>query len=90
MLIITGLIPGLITVSKLNNWPTTLISTSQSSLPRRKEKTEGVCHIVALPFTFFFVKKYLKTIRKDYGNSNISPCKKYNLQTNPLKQTKIL
>jgi hypothetical protein len=27
---------------------------------------------------------------KNYGNSNISPCKKYNLQKNPLKETKIL
>jgi hypothetical protein len=26
--------------------------------------------------------------KKKYGNSNISPCKKYNLQKNPLKKKK--
>jgi hypothetical protein len=47
---------------------------------------QGVCHTMALPFT-------LKTIlrqKKSYGNSYISPCKIYNLQKNPLKETKIL
>jgi hypothetical protein len=35
---------------------------------------QGVCHTTALPFT-------LKSIlRQNYGNSNISPCKKYNLR----------
>jgi hypothetical protein len=33
-----------------------------------------------------YIKKYLKE-KKNYGNSNISPCKKYNLQKNPLKET---
>jgi hypothetical protein len=32
----------------------------------------------------------LRHKKKNYGNSNISPCKKYNLQKNPLKETKIL
>ncbi len=32
---------------------------------------------VALPFT---LKKYFNAKRKNYGNSNISPCKKYNLK----------
>jgi hypothetical protein len=34
---------------------------------------------------------YLKAKKKNYGNSNISPCKKYNLSKKiPLKETKIL
>jgi len=37
-----------------------------------------------------YIKKYLKAKRKNYGNSNISPCKNYNLQKNPLKETKML
>jgi hypothetical protein len=35
-----------------------------------------------------YIKKYLKAKRKNYENSNISPCKKYNLQKSPLKETK--
>jgi hypothetical protein len=55
---------------------------------KTKHIEQGVCHTVALPpFT-------LKTIlrqKKNYGNSNISPCKNIiNLQKNPLKETKIL
>ncbi len=38
----------------------------------QKKIQQGVCHIVTLPFTF---KKYLKWQKKNYGNSNISPCK---------------
>ncbi len=42
---------------------------------------------VALPFT---LKSILRQ-KKNYGNSNISPCKNIpNLQKNPLKETKIL
>jgi len=37
---------------------------------------QGVCHTVALPFT---LKSILRQ-KKNYGNSKISPCKKYNLQ----------
>jgi hypothetical protein len=33
---------------------------------------QGVCHTAALPFT---LKSYLKAKRKQYGISNISPCK---------------
>jgi hypothetical protein len=33
---------------------------------------QGVCHIVVLSFAF---KKYLKEKKKNYWNSNISPCK---------------
>jgi hypothetical protein len=43
-------------------------------------------HTVALPFT---LKSILRQ-KKNYGNSNISPWKNYNLQKNPLKETKIL
>jgi hypothetical protein len=32
---------------------------------------QGVCHIVALPFTL----KGIKKAKEEYGNSNISPCK---------------
>jgi len=32
---------------------------------------QGVCHIVALPFTL----KSIFRKKKNYGNSNISPCK---------------
>jgi hypothetical protein len=46
---------------------------------------QGVCHTVALPFT---LKRILRQ-KKNYGNSNISPCKNYNLK-NPLKETKTL
>jgi hypothetical protein len=38
-----------------------------------------------------YIKKYLKAKKKNYENSNISPCKKYNLQKKKtLKETKIL
>jgi hypothetical protein len=33
---------------------------------------QGVCHTVALPFTF---KSILRQKKLNYGNSNISPCK---------------
>jgi hypothetical protein len=47
---------------------------------------QGVCRTVALPFTLRSILEQ----KTNYGNSNISPCKKYNLQKNPLKETKIL
>jgi hypothetical protein len=37
-------------------------------------KRRGVFHTIILPFTFF-LKYYLKTKRRIYGNSNISACK---------------
>jgi hypothetical protein len=37
---------------------------------------EGVCHNVALPFTL----KGIFRQKENYENSNISPCKKYELQ----------
>jgi hypothetical protein len=47
---------------------------------------KGVCHTVALPFT---IKNILKQ-KKNYGNSNISPCKKRKSSKYSLKETKIL
>jgi hypothetical protein len=35
---------------------------------------QGVCYTMALPFT---IKIYILRQKKNYGNSNISPCKKY-------------
>jgi hypothetical protein len=37
-------------------------------------KTKDVCHIVALPFTLKSILRQKKK-KKNYGNSNISPCK---------------
>jgi len=37
----------------------------------KKKPEQGVCHTVALPFT---LKSILRQ-KKNYGNSNISPCK---------------
>jgi hypothetical protein len=55
------------------------------ALGGRSHLQQGVCHTVALPFTL----KSILVQKKNYGNSNISPCKKYNLQKNPLEETKI-
>jgi len=54
-----------------------LLLSSPFSPPLPKNK-QGVCHIVALPFT---LKNILRQKKNYYGNSNISPCKHvYNLQ----------
>jgi hypothetical protein len=37
-----------------------------------QQQQQGVCHTVALPFT---LKSILSRQKKNYGNSNISPCK---------------
>jgi hypothetical protein len=47
---------------------------------------QGMHYTVGLAI---YIKKYRKQ-KKNYGNSNTSPCQKYNLQKNPLKETKIL
>jgi hypothetical protein len=50
-------------------------------------KQQGVCHIVTLSFTL----KSVLCRKKNYGNSNSSPCKSsYNLQKNPQKEIKML
>jgi hypothetical protein len=56
------------------------------SLPFEHVKKQRVCHTVAWPFT---LKSILRQ-KKNYENSNISPCKNYNLQKIPVKETKTL
>jgi hypothetical protein len=51
-----------------------------------KDVKQGVCYIVALPLTL----ESILWPKNNYGNLDISSCKKYNLQKNPLKETKIL
>ncbi len=47
------------------------------NIQHTKLETRGVSHTLALPFT---LKSILRQ-KKNYGNSNISPCKNiYNLQ----------
>ncbi len=48
-------------------------------------KTRGVSHKVALPFTF----KSISRQKKNYGKSNISPCKNITFKKSSLKETKI-
>jgi hypothetical protein len=50
-----------------------------------ENEEQGVCHIVALPFRF----KSILMQKKNYENSNISPCKKI-IFKNPLTQSEIL
>jgi hypothetical protein len=49
-------------------------------------KTRGVSHTVALPST---LKSILRQ-KKNYENSNISPCQNIIFKKNPIKETKIL
>jgi hypothetical protein len=50
-------------------------------------KNKGVSHCVALPL----ILKSILMQKKNYGNSNIAPCKNIiNLQKKHLKETKIL
>ncbi len=51
-----------------------------------KSSEQGVCHNVALSFRF----KSIVRQKKDYKNSNISPCKNIISSKNLLKETKIL
>jgi hypothetical protein len=44
----------------------------------------GVSHIVALPFTLQKVSIFRQ--KKNYENSNISPCKNIIFKNNPLKE----
>jgi hypothetical protein len=48
---------------------------------------QGVCHTMALPFT---LKKVSQGKRKELGKFKYFTLQKYNLQRNPLKETKIL
>jgi hypothetical protein len=49
-------------------------------------ENEGVCHTMILPFT---LKKYLKA-KEELWKPKYFTMQKYNLQKNPLKETKIL
>jgi uncharacterized HAD superfamily protein len=51
------------------------------------EIKQGVCHTVALPF---YIKKYLKATKEELWKLKYFTMQKYNLQKNPLKETKIL
>jgi hypothetical protein len=62
------------------------LKISKSIQTPHKTWTRDVCHTVNLPL----ILKSILRQKKNYGNSNISPCKKYNLQKNPLKENKIL
>ncbi len=46
-------------------------------------KNKGFVTWVALPFTLTSILRQ----KKNYGNSNISPCKKYKSSKNPPKET---
>jgi len=51
-----------------------LSTREKFALPTSLLIKQGVCHTVALPFT---LKHFLRQKKKNYGNSNISPCKNY-------------
>jgi hypothetical protein len=56
---------------------------SQVALDEKSKGKQSVCHTVALPFTLKLILKQ----KKNYGNSNILPCKnRPNLQKNPLER----
>jgi hypothetical protein len=54
---------------RLSNWYQEAMWFSRPQ--HHNTKKQGVCHTVALPFTLKKVSKQ----KKNYGNSNISPCK---------------
>jgi len=58
----------------------------ETSRRQTKKDKEGVCHIVALPFT---LKSILRQ-KKNYGNSIISPCQNMIFNKSSKKKTKIL
>jgi hypothetical protein len=43
--------------------------TPQEQESKTGQIEQGVCHTVALPFTLSIIRQ-----KKNYGNSNISPC----------------
>ncbi len=53
---------------------------------RGQKRKQGMCHTLAYPFT---LKTYLKA-KEELLKLKHFTMQKYNLQTNPLKQTKIL
>jgi hypothetical protein len=57
---------------KTNDFNPSPLTTSKAQTTMKQNKTkQGVCHTVALPFTF----KSILRQKKNYENSNISPCK---------------
>ncbi len=54
---------------------------------RSNPNKQGVHHSMALPFTI--IKNILRQ-KKNYGNSNILPCKNAVFKEDPLKETKTL
>jgi hypothetical protein len=54
---------------------------------QNKTKQGGVSDNVALPFT---LKSILRQRKRNYENSNISPCKNIIFKKKSLKETKIL
>jgi len=56
-------------------------------MKKKKKKNQGVCHIVAFPFT---LKKHLKAKEEFWKFKIFFTMQKYNLQKNALKETKIL
>jgi hypothetical protein len=52
-------------------WPKPTPPPKTHANPKQIIKEQGVCHSMALPFT---LKSILRQ-KKNYGNSNISPCK---------------
>ncbi len=55
--------------------------------PHQPKGKQGVCHTVALPFTL--KSKYLKA-KEELWKLEYFTMQKYNLQNNPLNETKIL
>jgi hypothetical protein len=60
-------------------------SSSYGGWPLWLPKEQGVCGLA------IYIKKLSLRQKKNYGNSNISPCKSIIfIKKNPLKETKIL
>jgi NAD dependent epimerase/dehydratase family enzyme len=67
--------------------PLSSYEKNKNTAQKMKKQGDRVSHLCGLAI---YMKKYLNAKKKNYGNSNISPCKNHNLQKNPLKETKIL
>jgi hypothetical protein len=52
--------------------PTNKQTSKQNKNKTKQKEKQRVCHTVALPFK---LKVYILRQKKNYGNSNISPCK---------------
>jgi hypothetical protein len=65
--------------------PTFVFSLTTDGYPPGITEKKGVCHTAALPFTF----KSILMQRKNYENSNISPCKNIIFQKSSYKNRSI-